>query len=85
MSESVFPQSERTTQLHDGSTLYESFNAPRGGLTKRELFAAMAIQGIITANVPMPGVSPLDSIKASALAAKMYADALIAELAKEKP
>lgn len=49
------------------------------GLTKRELFAAMALQGILS-NAAMNG-DPADQIAIDAVAA---ADALLAELAKEK-
>jgi len=47
------------------------------GMTKRELFAAMAMQGMA-----IDGELPYDS--AARMAVK-YADALIAELAKEQP
>lgn len=53
------------------------------GLTKRELFAAMAMQGILVANWPQ---GPKDDANcSSAHYSVMIADALIAELNKEPP
>ena len=52
-----------------------------GGLTKRELFAAMAMQGL--AAVPLQGESPSGAVKSDVERAVKYADALIAELAKD--
>ena len=49
-----------------------------GGLTKRELFAAMAMQGYL-AN---PNVDPDTAVKAYAKHSVTYADALIAALEK---
>lgn len=51
------------------------------GLTKRELIAAMAMQGL--AAVPLQGSSPSEAVKSDAQRAVEYADALIAELAKD--
>jgi hypothetical protein len=52
------------------------------GLTKRELIAAMAMQGL--ASVPFDGSSSWKSLpKEDAERAVAYADALLAELAKE--
>jgi hypothetical protein len=48
------------------------------GLTKRELFAAMAMQGLLSA--PIYDSTP----EGYAHDAVLYADALLAELAKEK-
>lgn len=50
---------------------------PSSGLTKRELFAAMALQGLL-ANDP-----DQDSVEGVAHDAVWFADALLAELAKE--
>lgn len=49
-----------------------------GGLTKRELFAAMAMQGL--AAVPLQGSLPSEAVKSDAQRAVEYADALIAQL-----
>jgi hypothetical protein len=50
-----------------------------GGLTKRELFAAMAMQGLVTTyTIYRDNLFPT-----SAAAAVAYADALLAELQKE--
>ena len=51
------------------------------GLSKRELFAAMALQGL--ASVPSPGGVTTAGIAHDVGAAVAYADALLAELAKE--
>lgn len=51
-------------------------------LTKRELFAAMAMQGL--ASVPADGGLKPSYIKNDAEHAVAYADALLAELAKEQ-
>jgi hypothetical protein len=45
--------------------------------TRRELFSAMALQGILSREAPLP--KPGDA----AASARAYADALIAELARE--
>lgn len=51
------------------------------GLTKRELFAAMALQGLLSYMAPL---RPEKEEQASvAVAAVQYADALIAELERE--
>lgn len=53
------------------------------GLTKRELFAAMAIQGLLGAAWhPDMGVSPFSKPEETARTAVQIADALLAELAK---
>jgi len=52
---------------------------PTGGLTKRELFAAMALQGVMSADLQ----DQLTYQQCSAQAVKA-ADALIEELNKEK-
>jgi len=49
------------------------------GLTKRELFAAMAMQSLIT----LPGLQELDANEVAMTALK-YADALIDELKESK-
>jgi hypothetical protein len=48
---------------------------PQGGLTKRELLAAMAMQGAVAHHEYSPLVAARHAIA--------YADALLAELAKE--
>lgn len=53
-----------------------------GGLTKREYFAGLAMQGIL-AN-PSPQCVTWDEEKV-AFASAQHADALLAELAKEQP
>jgi len=46
--------------------------------TRREMFSAMALQGILSRDGPLP--APGDA----AASARAYADALIAELAREE-
>ena len=53
-----------------------------GGLTKREYFAAMALQGILAAN-PTISVMPKDNpVNLLAIPAVAFADALLDELSK---
>ena len=52
---------------------------PASGLTKRELFAAMAMQGILACS--LPALTP-DTPEDCAVDAVHYADALLEELAK---
>jgi hypothetical protein len=64
-SESLaFPQSDGIYEQH--------------GLTKRELFAAMAMQGMCGAEIPR-----VDQLAQAAQLSVAMADALLAELAKE--
>ena len=58
-----------------------SYSAP-SGLTKRELFAAMAMQGIL-AN-PCRQTSTSETYAEAAIDGVRYADALLAELAKPR-
>jgi hypothetical protein len=55
------------------------------GLTKRELYAAMALQGLLS--VPMTGYqkSFAEYVKDVANSSVTYADALLAALEKEAP
>ena len=53
------------------------------GLSKRELFAAMAMQGMITNPVAMIANPDETYFEVRAKHSVFYADALIAELAKE--
>ena len=69
-SEFIFPQ----TLVCDGRAVSE------GGLTKRELFAAMAMQGELASD---DGAFYLDNESLLASRSVRYADALIAELNKE--
>lgn len=72
ISESVFPIK---TKFKDGEI--EGF-----GLTKREHFAAMAMQGFVSGLVASSGYEQLDNKVAANYAVKL-ADALIAALNKE--
>jgi len=74
-------QNEDTEGKHDNVV-------PRwnGGLTKREYFAAMAMQGLLALPTPMTkveGVSDLTSAERWAKLSLLMADALIAELGKK--
>ena len=55
------------------------------GLTKREYFAGLAMQGFVAANPPTTETNPDMVAKITARAAVSFADALLAELAKEQP
>ncbi len=54
------------------------------GLTIRELFAAMALQGMIAGRFSPPPIEGYEVLEAVAVAATMYADALLVELEKEQ-
>lgn len=72
-NESAFPGQEL-----DGSGMPRT--GLQWGLTKREYFAAKAMQGILAGD--------MDSVlkpKHVAISSAQYADALLAELAKEQP
>lgn len=73
--DSVHPQ---TRTVRDGGYM-KTIAEP--GITKRELFAAMAMQGL--ASVPAEGGLKPSYIAADAANAVAYADALLAELAKD--
>jgi hypothetical protein len=55
------------------------------GLTKREYFAGLAMQGFVAANPPTTETNPDMVAKITARAAVSFADALLAELAKDQP
>lgn len=74
MSEYVFPHSEKYRDKNNYE-IFEEFH----GLTKRELFAAMAMQGIINNPHRIAGLTYEDTVTD----AVNYADALIAELEKK--
>ncbi len=77
--ESVFPEFEGTSRAGMGPGL----RPYKGGLTKRELVAAMAMQGLSGIGpVKSKGVLALVNPKEMAEVAVKYADALIAELEK---
>lgn len=71
----VFPttQENYTSQKGTFNPAYES-----SGLTKRELFAAMAMQGLLTSGVDK------NAAHINAIYAVQHADALINELNKEE-
>lgn len=73
-NEPAFPMPHYTRP--DGDIVWGS-----PGLTKRELFAAMAMQGILACS--LPALTP-DTPEDCAVDAVHYADALLAELAKPK-
>lgn len=79
MSEYVFPQPGSTSHLKP----FAASEFIRGGLTKRELFAAMAMQGFLAWS--QPEESGLDlGPEGCAGSSIRYADALIARLAEKK-
>jgi len=73
--------------MHEIEHLSETCSIPKisGGLTKRELLAAMAMQGICTGPCLAIGGKEVTDKNMVSLTAKRsieYADALLAELAK---
>ena len=50
------------------------------GMTKREYFAAMAMQGLLASGVMKDDLSPTEEARYAALDATLCADALLAEL-----
>jgi hypothetical protein len=87
-AESIFPTFGPTMQFRNSSSgpvAYEK-DGYSGGLTKRELFAGMAMQGIASSTSSLGGSGHLFHEHESSVAkvAVEYADALITELEKEK-
>lgn len=83
MSDSAFPQIESKSDSPAGYYVTEVFSA--GGLTRRELFAAMAMQGLLASPHPIPAIGgdksdPME-LRLGRMACLM-ADSLIAELGK---
>ena len=79
--ESVFPNLSCESRVLSGVTDFV------GGLSKRELFAAMAMQGLtsrLDKEVSYCELVKRDPFEATATKALRLADALIAELAKGK-
>lgn len=89
MSDSAFPHMTLGIDERYALTLSS------GGLTKRELFAAMAMQGLLACPMSQDGLAALEAIerekgnkeilRLTANSAVKYADALLAELEKERP
>jgi hypothetical protein len=62
------------------TTLGEGF--PRVPLTKREYFAGLALQGILSVDISNQYTTPAQWVKCQAEAAVEFADALLEELKK---
>lgn len=77
MSENAFPEVQSSGGQYHDSPVTSVWS--EGGLTKRELFAAMAMQGYLS---DRNGGHPINEVPKWSIE---VADALIAELAKEKP
>lgn len=81
-SESAYPLPAGTTQVKRWQAGYGEYRTTEavstGGLTKRELFAAMAMQGQCANAIP----GSHHSFENTAREAVAYADALLKELAK---
>lgn len=73
-NESIFPEIEKTLG-NCGETYFEVL---RGGLTKREIFAAMAMQGFCTNTHAYEELDMVAQVNESV----KYADALIKALGK---
>lgn len=76
MTSHVFPQHDEVFSHPNGGKTVVHNNHPIGGLTKRELFAAMAMQGLLANAGTEAFALSLGKFSAD------YADALIAELAR---
>jgi hypothetical protein len=72
----AFPVSYVSTPMGD---IYNSFGDGLGGVTKREYFAAMAMQGWLAS---YGGLQTVPDVKMVAAKAVELADALLAELEK---
>lgn len=87
--ESVFPDyTQKVVIPKPGQAFPWPEFGPIEGLTKRELFAAMAMQGMVQALTKLNGTISPEIIqnrpKSVGEISIVYADALIAELDKEK-
>jgi hypothetical protein len=60
----------------------QHYHVDHAGLTKRELFAAMAMQGVLGASNGWPDLSGFPEIARRSVA---QADHILAELAKDQP
>ena len=80
-SGSAFPEVATDCDQRDPSNDYYPNTYSYGGMTKREYFAAKALQGLL-AN-PLMGTPPANGGVIEVLAVEI-ADALIAELSKKK-
>jgi hypothetical protein len=77
-NEPAFPGLQTFERFNDERGAYEEYTLPAGGLTKRQYFAAVAMQGLTANSVPGQHHMPANL----AQEAVQYADALIAELEK---
>jgi hypothetical protein len=59
--------------------------APEFGLTKREYFAGLAMQGLVIKRPDGLGSASESAVDEAARVACLYADALLAKLAKAQP
>ena len=77
MSDYAFPGQPEITNRPGSTSAIETWISAQRGLTKRELFAAMAMQGILADGSPEFRSKPYDLIAEDAV---KYADALLAAL-----
>lgn len=83
----IFPKAGGFYEHSPGAS---TFHPPNGGLTKRELFAGLAMQSLLESDAFFNIISQesqdagLTASEGFAKSACLYADALIAELAKER-
>lgn len=80
MTDYVYPQDEDELNMQES----RFDKVTRGGLTKREYFAGLALQGIVKTHTT-DGLNPEDAheeIEEACRQAVQYADALIKELNK---
>ena len=74
-------ESYKTQQYPGGDWIHNKKSALHSGLTKREMFAMAAMQGILTSETDDWRHKEEESLAASAV---KYADALLAELERTK-
>ena len=72
MSDQVFPEVTSESDNPDNNNVTAIWS--KGGLTKRELFAAMMMQGMVHDSRPAATVAAIWAVE--------YADAIVKELAK---
>ena len=89
--EPAFPQLDIESCERDGhGDLIDPFVTSAGGLSKRELFAGMAMQGLLANGDFLKAVEAvaakrgMNDADAVAKAARGFADALLAELEKKR-
>lgn len=79
VDEPAFPSLQTFERFNDDLGKYEDYTLPAGGVTKREYFAGLAMQALVSTYT----ISRDEVTIGTAETAVRYADALLAELEKE--